>query len=176
MMKLPALGLLIVALTYPNTGRCQSFTCDAEAHRPLCPGSVASCILNGIDIECRDLTSSEAGTLIGNATLDIVSIPEKPILQTVITRINDIAVKLSSPNSTNVTTNLTLTFSNVTYSITNVTNDELMNISGLYENMQYDIVISSRNCAGTSSTAVDVWTLASPPDIAVNHISTQGKK
>ena len=124
-------------------GRCQSFTCDAEAHRPLCPGSVASCMctttgktsftqwnfpnsnlclpdnqillgqyrgscavkglhhcssflnaiyvgngtncssskliiighssLNGIDIECRDLTSSEAGTLIGNATLDIVS-------------------------------------------------------------------------------------------------------
>ena len=28
--------------------------------------------LNGLGIECRDLTSSEEGTLIGNITLDIV--------------------------------------------------------------------------------------------------------
>lgn len=88
----------------------------------------------------------------------LLGIPEKPILQSVISRTDGIAFILSSPNGTDVITNLTVTIYNVSYSITKLANNDIANFSGLYENMQHEIVISSSNCAGTSSTAVDIWT------------------
>lgn len=237
-MAYGVMGFLIGMLLCADTGRSQSFFCDAEVYRPLCPGSVASCsctttgrtsftkwnfpksnlclpdnhillgqyrtvcaqkelhncssyinafyvnngtncststlkitahpILNGIEIECRDLTTSEAGELIGTATLGIVGIPEKPMLEQIIAQTNGLIMRLINPSLTNFTAiNITVEISNATYLIDY---QQPININGLYENTRYEITILSTNCAGTSSTAIAVWTLASSPEIAVNYI------
>ena len=78
------------------------------------------------------------------------------MLESVIVGTSGLMIKLSTPKGSNVTTNMTVTISNETYAITEV--GDVVNITGLYENIQYDIVATSTNCAGSSSTILHVWT------------------
>lgn len=87
----------------------------------------------------------------------IQGLPEKPLVESYTTTTNGIVIRLISPNVTNSATNLSITISNGTQLFTNI-RQNFLNITGLYENVKYDIVASSTNCAGTSTTMLDVWT------------------
>ena len=139
-------GYLTAANRDPVQGLpCTTSTLTISAHTTL----------NGLQIECRDMSQEEFGILVGNTSIFIVGPPGDPTITTVAVSTKDMTVTWTTPaadGNPTVSYNISINNNSNPVNVNHTGSSKYTHIfRGLRSDSFYTILLVSINCAGISN-------------------------